>query len=117
MSLSPTWRWTLLALLGLAIAIGVAFIASELTSQRIGLASEPLRAGEELAPAQEGGLRDQGRGPRESTSTTTSEAPTTTTGTDDSGSASDDRGAAEDSSGSGSDDVSGSDGDRDEDDD
>jgi hypothetical protein len=43
-------RWLALALLGLAIAAGVAFAASRLVSQRIGLASEPLNAGRELAP-------------------------------------------------------------------
>lgn len=43
-------RWTALALAGLAIAAGVAFAASHLVSQRIGLASQPLNAGRELAP-------------------------------------------------------------------
>ena len=45
-------RWTLLALLGLAVAAGVSVAASHLVSQRIGLASEPLSAGKELAPPQ-----------------------------------------------------------------
>ena len=49
-SLSSILRWTAIALLGLAIAAGVAFAASKLVSQRIGLASEPLNAGKELAP-------------------------------------------------------------------
>jgi hypothetical protein len=43
-------RWLALALLGLAIAAAVAFAASRLVSQRIGLASQPLNAGRELAP-------------------------------------------------------------------
>jgi hypothetical protein len=43
-------RWTLLALLGLAVAAAVSVAASHLVSKRIGLASEPLSAGKELAP-------------------------------------------------------------------
>jgi hypothetical protein len=47
----PGWfRWTLLALLGLAAAAAISVAASHLVSQRIGLASEPLSAGKELAP-------------------------------------------------------------------
>lgn len=42
--------WTLLALLGLALAAGVTLAASELSSQKIGLQSEPLDAGRDLAP-------------------------------------------------------------------
>ena len=44
------FRWTLLALLGLAVAAAISVAASHLVSQRIGLASEPLSAGKELAP-------------------------------------------------------------------
>ncbi len=43
-------RWVALALLGLAVAGGISVVASHLTSQRIGLASEPLSAGRALAP-------------------------------------------------------------------
>ena len=43
-------RWILLALLGLAVAAGVSLAASQLVSQRIGLAAEPVSAGKELAP-------------------------------------------------------------------
>ena len=43
-------RWILLALLGLAVAAGVSVAASQLVSQRIGLAAEPVSAGKELAP-------------------------------------------------------------------
>lgn len=42
--------WMLLALLGLVLAAGVTAAASELSSQRVGLASEPLSAGDQLAP-------------------------------------------------------------------
>jgi hypothetical protein len=45
--------WTLLAVLGLLVAIAVGIAASELTSRRIGLSSEPIRAGDALAPKQE----------------------------------------------------------------
>jgi hypothetical protein len=61
-------RWTLLALLGLAAAAAVSVAASHLVSKRIGLASEPLSAGKELAPPPkraEGGGGAQGR-PHES---------------------------------------------------
>ena len=42
--------WTLLALAGLLIAVGVTTAATSLTSQRVGLQAEPLDAGVELAP-------------------------------------------------------------------
>jgi len=51
MRLSATARWTLLALLGLAIAIGVAIAAANLASRQIGIASESVSAGDALAPA------------------------------------------------------------------
>ncbi len=43
-------RWIGLALLGILIAAAVAFAASRLASQQIGLASEPVTAGDALAP-------------------------------------------------------------------
>jgi hypothetical protein len=43
-------RWVALALLGLLIAAGVSIAASSLASQQIGLASEPISAGDALAP-------------------------------------------------------------------
>jgi outer membrane biosynthesis protein TonB len=46
-----TIRWVGLALVGLLIAAGVAVAASRLASQQIGLASEPIEAGNALAPA------------------------------------------------------------------
>lgn len=51
MTLPATAKWILLALLGLAIAIGVAIAAANLTSQQIGIASESVSAGDRLAPA------------------------------------------------------------------
>jgi hypothetical protein len=50
-SLSATAKWVLLALAGLAIAIAIAIVAANLTSQQIGIASESVSAGDALAPA------------------------------------------------------------------
>ena len=44
-------RWAAMALAGLVVAAAVALAASHLVSQRIGLDSQPLNAGRELAPA------------------------------------------------------------------
>jgi hypothetical protein len=44
-------RWAGLALLGIVIAAAVSVAASRLASQQIGLASEPISAGDALAPA------------------------------------------------------------------
>ena len=41
-----------LALLGLVVAAGVSLAASRLSSQHIGLSSEPLTAGQRLAPTE-----------------------------------------------------------------
>jgi hypothetical protein len=43
--------WLALALLGLVLAAGISLAASRLSSQHIGLSSEPLTAGEGLAPS------------------------------------------------------------------
>lgn len=90
-------RWIALALVGLAVAAGVSVAASQLVSQRIGLAAEPVSAGRELAPgghersggtghgySRQGapGHRGHGSGSPSSTttpSTTTQTIPTTTT--------------------------------------
>jgi len=77
-SLSPVAKWVLLALVGLAIAIGGAIAAANLTSQQIGIASESVSAGDSLAPAlhvpgeekSQGEGRDHG-GPEKPTTTTT----------------------------------------------
>jgi hypothetical protein len=45
-----TALWALAAVLGIALAAGISFATSQLTSQRIGLGSEPLTAGRRLAP-------------------------------------------------------------------
>lgn len=50
MTPSPTVKWVALALVGLLIAAAVAVLGSSLASRQIGLSSEPLRAGDALAP-------------------------------------------------------------------
>jgi len=46
-----TVLWILLAVLGLVVAAGVTAAAGRLSTQHVGLSSEPLSAGERLAPA------------------------------------------------------------------
>ncbi len=71
-------RWFGLALLGILIAAAVSVAASRLASQQIGLSSQPIEAGDALAPAR---VKPQPRqlkphhAPREHP--TTSPAPTT----------------------------------------
>jgi hypothetical protein len=54
MRVTATMRWLGLALLGILIAVGVSIAASRLASQQIGLASQPISAGDALAPAAQG---------------------------------------------------------------
>lgn len=51
MSISASAKWIALALIGLLIAAGVAAAASRLASEQIGIASESVSAGDQLAPA------------------------------------------------------------------
>jgi hypothetical protein len=51
--------WVTLALAGIAIAAAVSIAASSLSSQRIGISSEPLSAGDKLAPAIAGAKETQ----------------------------------------------------------
>ncbi|MGZ8667338.1 MAG: hypothetical protein ACXWZM_09540, partial [Solirubrobacterales bacterium] len=47
----PDWiRWLGFALLGIVVAAAVSIAASRLSSQQIGLASEPISAGDQLVP-------------------------------------------------------------------
>ena len=46
-------KWTLAAVVGLVLAAGLAFASYELVSEPIGLSTEPVTAGEELAPERE----------------------------------------------------------------
>ena len=50
MTFPATLKWLGLALLGIAVAAAVAIAASNLASQQIGLSSEPITAGDALAP-------------------------------------------------------------------
>jgi hypothetical protein len=50
--------WVAIGLLGLALAAGVTYAATQLSSQRIGLSAEPPSAGEELAPRHHRAPRD-----------------------------------------------------------
>lgn len=59
-----TLRWLGLALLGILVAGGVAIAASRLASQQIGLASEPISAGDALAPTRLSSPRRRQRPPR-----------------------------------------------------
>jgi hypothetical protein len=43
--------WILAAIAGLVLAAGITVAASRLSTVQVGLSSEPLRAGESLAPA------------------------------------------------------------------
>lgn len=79
MPLKSLLGWTALALLGLALAAGVTLAASELSSQKIGLQSEPLDAGRDLAPPNGG---EEGRAPQQPPTTTTTESDRTGDGDD-----------------------------------
>jgi len=54
---ATTAKWIALALIGLAVAAGVAVAASNLVSRQIGIASESVSAGDALAPAVESAAR------------------------------------------------------------
>ena len=74
-------RWVLLALAGLVVAAAVSVAASQLVSQRIGLAAAPVSAGKELAPQHDSRNGRQGGGDaqahRRTTTTTLSTTATT----------------------------------------
>lgn len=46
-----TAAWVGIALTGLVLAAGLTTAAAQLSNQRVGISSEPLTAGDELAPA------------------------------------------------------------------
>jgi hypothetical protein len=74
-------RWILLALLGLAVAAGVSVAASQLVSQRIGLAAEPPSAGKDLAPPKHDAGQGGGDAGRQTPTNRTTDPVTTTTTT------------------------------------
>ena len=47
---ATSMRWGLFAAIGLLVAIAVAVLATQLVSEKIGIASEPVTAGESLSP-------------------------------------------------------------------
>ena len=47
---SPSFRWGVFAAIGLLVAVAVALLATQLVSEKIGISSEPVSAGESLAP-------------------------------------------------------------------
>lgn len=55
-----TMRWLALALLGILIAAAISIAASRLASQQIGLASQPISAGDALAPSAKEETRGSG---------------------------------------------------------
>jgi hypothetical protein len=71
-------RWIALALAGLVVAAGVSLAASQLVSERIGLAAEPVSAGKELAPTEQGQGRDTHGSDGDNTGASTSTTQTTT---------------------------------------
>jgi len=81
-------RWIGLALLGIVVAAAVSIAASRLASQQIGLASQPISAGDALAPRVTGRAKRRApshhraepkTNPAPSTPPTTSEPPVDTT--------------------------------------
>ena len=66
-------RWPLLALLGLLVAVAIAFLATRAVSTDIGISSESPTAGRELSPA------SPKPGPSKTTTTTRTTVPLTTT--------------------------------------
>lgn len=73
--------WLVLAIVGLVMAVGVAYAASRLASPKVGLSSEPLTAGARLGPRTRGATRPQPshrrKGRKHNGSTQATPAPTT----------------------------------------
>ena len=79
--------WVAIGIVGLAFAVGVGMLGTAISSERIGLSSEPLSAGGELAPAPPANPRES-RPPRPDDTRTApqqqpSAAPPPQTGSDD----------------------------------
>jgi hypothetical protein len=72
--------WLALALLGLAVAAAVSLAASRLSSQHIGLSSEPLTAGQSLTPVENSSSHTTAR-PHRTTRHGSGKTSTTTTTT------------------------------------
>lgn len=73
-------RWAVFAVVGLLVAVVVALLATHLVSEKIGIAAEPVSAGESLVPERADhrarpGRRDSGRLTPTTPSTSTAPAP------------------------------------------
>ena len=78
--------WFAIGLLGLALAAGVTYAATQLSSQRIGLSAEPPSAGDELVPPPtRTPTRTTHTRPSDPTPTTTTAPPPVATTPDDTG--------------------------------
>jgi len=81
MRIPATLKWIGLAMLGILIAAVVAVAASRLASRQIGLASEPISAGDALAPQTAQPRRASKPQSTDRTPESTTSVPTTTTAT------------------------------------
>jgi hypothetical protein len=68
------FAWALFALLGLVLAAGVSIAASRLSSEHIGLSSEPITAGKRLVPSRSPVRRKRHRRKRTRPAVTTAPA-------------------------------------------
>ncbi len=75
------WIWVAGAVAGIVLTALITWAASRLTSQHIGLSSEPLSAGRQLAPRQSESRTVGGEGTRSSRITSTTSITATTTST------------------------------------
>ena len=66
-----TLAWVALALVGLVVAVGVSYAASQLSKPKVGLTSEPISGVSELAPKSAPGQRTHRRPKRSPAPTTT----------------------------------------------
>lgn len=86
---ASTLRWPLFAVLGLLVALAVGLLATKLTSERIGISSEPITAGESLTPHREARQHAHSKRPHQPGATTPVQTSSTATGYTGSGSSSD----------------------------
>lgn len=85
MKITATWKWVALALAGLLIAGAVAVAASRLASEQIGIASESVSAGDQLAPAVRQAAIQTSSSPKPQRQPAEPESTTGTTESDDHG--------------------------------
>jgi hypothetical protein len=80
-------RWPAFAVIGLLVAIGVAVLATQMVSEKIGISSEPVTAGESLSPKREEGKAKVGPRPTERNIRTPTSPAASTATSESSGSA------------------------------